>query len=71
MVGCDATEIIRNKFKQGKHGRRDDSFHVKWETYLSMEWDAEEMKTAILIDPLYERKNKQERLEIAAKRSYV
>jgi hypothetical protein len=59
-VGCAAMETIRAEFQRGNHKRRDVTFHLKWETHLSMEWDAEEMRKAISVSPLHEAKNAQD-----------
>jgi hypothetical protein len=66
-VGNAAMEIICAEFKGGNHFRCDPSFHVNWETHLSMEWDAEEMRKAILVDPFYKEKSAQEQQVLGLK----
>lgn len=66
-VGNAAMKIIRAEFQRGNHKRGDVTFHVKWETHLSMEWDAEEMRKAISVSPLYEAENAQDPQEFEKK----
>jgi hypothetical protein len=66
-VGKDDMKIIRAKFKDGNYKRRDESFHLDWEAHLSMKWDAEEMKKAILVDPWYKKKSAVEQQVLVLK----
>eukprot|EP00978_Attheya_sp_CCMP212_P015966 scaffold41446_cov73-Attheya_sp.AAC.1 len=66
-VGHAAMNIIRAEFRRGNYQRGDVTFHVNWETHLSMEWDAEQMRKAILVSPLYEAGNAQDPQEFEKK----
>jgi hypothetical protein len=62
-----AMRIIRTEFKRGNYGRGDESYHLDWETHLSMEWGAKEMKEAVLVDPFYQEKSDQEKQDLELK----
>jgi hypothetical protein len=66
-VESAAAKIIREEFKRGNHKRGDETFHLDWETHLSMEWDAEEMRKAILVNPLSEEKSAPEQQDLELK----
>jgi hypothetical protein len=66
-VGEVAMKGIRAEFELGNHFRRDPSFHLNWESHLSMEWDAKEMRKALLVDRLYEKKSAQEKKVLGLK----
>lgn len=65
LVDPEARRSILADFRQGQYKRGDASFHVDWETYLSMEWDKKEMKKAVLEDPSFKEKSVQERQDLA------
>jgi hypothetical protein len=67
LVGTAAMKNIRAEWHQGEYQRRDKSFNLDWEANLSMEWDAEELKKAILVDPCYEKKSGQEKRDLKSK----
>eukprot|EP00978_Attheya_sp_CCMP212_P022840 scaffold68803_cov57-Attheya_sp.AAC.1 len=67
LVGHAAMNINRAEFQRGNHTRDDVTFHVKWETYLSMEWDDEQMRKAISVSPFYEAENAQDPQEFEKK----
>jgi hypothetical protein len=66
LVERAALRIIRADFQKGNFKRRDESFHLDWETYLSMEWDSGEMKKAILVHPSYKEKSAQQKKDVDA-----
>jgi hypothetical protein len=67
LVEPDAMESIREMWEGGNYERGDESFHLDWEANLSMEWDAEELKNAILVDPCYVNKSDQEKQDLKSK----
>ena len=67
LVADKDIRIIRKEFYGKNYEKGDKTYHMKWETYLNMEWDPKEMKEAILVHPSYENNSDQEKEDLELK----